>query len=196
MHTPLPCLIIIDMQKGMARPEAGSRNNPDAEQNIAQLLHAWRAAGAHIVHVRHISRSPTSPFAPGQSGVEFQEALLPQKHEHVVEKNVTDAFIHTGLERWLRVREVNELVLVGVSTNYSVEASARTAGNLGFKTVVVSDATFAFAMRDYGGVQRSADEVHAMSLANLDGEYATIRDTQFYSAFAEMMGNECARSLT
>ncbi|MDB5792157.1 MAG: cysteine hydrolase [Massilia sp.] len=166
------------MQKGMARPAAGSRNNPDAESHIARLLNAWRAAGAHVVHVRHISRSPTSPFAPGQPGVEFQDALMPLPHEHVVEKNVTDAFIHTALERWLRVRGVDELVLVGVSTNQSVEASARTAGNLGFRTVVVSDATFAFAMRDYAGVPRSAEEVHAMSLANLDGEYATIKDTQ------------------
>ena len=178
MHTALPCLIIIDMQMGMARPEAGSRNNPEAQSHIVQLLHAWRAAGAHVVHVRHISRSPTSPFAPGQSGVEFQETLLPLAHEHVVEKNVTDAFIHTTLERWLRVREVDEIVLVGVATNYSVEASARTAGNLGFKTVVVSDATFAFAMRDYVGAQRSAEEVHAMALANLDGEYAAIKTTQ------------------
>jgi nicotinamidase-related amidase len=68
-------------------------------------------------------------------------------------------------------------VLAGVSTNNSVEASARTAGNLGFDTVVVLDATFAFAMRDYAGVQRSADEVHAMSLANLMSDYATIKDT-------------------
>ena len=175
MNTSLPCLIIIDMQKGMANPAAGSRNNPQAEDNIALLLQAWRKGGAHIVHVRHISRSPTSPFAPGQSGVAFQEALQPLPHEHVLEKNVPDAFINTALERWLRVRGLNEVVLVGVSTNNSVEASARTAGNLGFSTVVVSDASFAFAMRDYAGVQRSADEVHAMSLANLDGEYATIK---------------------
>ena len=72
---------------------------------------------------------------------------------------------------------MDEVVFVGVSTNYSVEASARTAGSLGFKTVVVSDATFAFAMRDYAGVQRSAEEVHAMSLANLDGEYARVFHT-------------------
>jgi len=178
VNKPLPCLIIIDMQKGMANTPADSRNNPRAEDNIAQLLQAWRAANAHVVHVRHISRSPDSAFAPGQSGVEFQEALQPLRHEHVVEKNVPDAFINTALERWLRVRELNRIVLVGVSTNNSVEASARTAGNLGFDTVVVSDATFAFAMTDYAGRIRSADEVHAMSLANLSGEYATIMDTR------------------
>jgi nicotinamidase-related amidase len=172
------CLIIIDMQKGMARAPAGRRNNPAAEQNIANLLQAWRAHAKPIVHVRHISRSGSSPFAPGQPGAEFQDDLQPLPHEHVVEKNVTDAFIHSGLERWLRVRGIEELVFVGVATNYSVEASARTAGNLGFNTVVVADASFAFAMTDHAGTQRSADEVHAMALANLDGEYARILDTR------------------
>lgn len=38
----------------------------------------------------------------------------------------------------------------------------------------MADATFAFAKRDYDGVPRSAAEVHAMALANLDGEYATV----------------------
>jgi nicotinamidase-related amidase len=184
VNKPLPCLIIIDMQKCMADPAAGSRNNPQAEDNIAQLLQAWRAAGANIVHVRHISRSSRSLFSPGQPGAEFQQAFLPLSHEHVVEKNVPDAFVNSALERWLRVRGLNELVLVGVSTNNSVEASARTAGNLGFATVVVLDATFAFAMRDYAGVQRSADEVHAMSLANLMSDYATIKDTR--SVLAEL----------
>jgi nicotinamidase-related amidase len=55
-----------------------------------------------------------------------------------------------------------------------VESTARTSGNLKFKTYVVSDATFAFSKTDYSGVYRGADEVHAMSLANLDGEYATV----------------------
>lgn len=173
----LPALIIIDMQNCMASPAAGQRNNPEAERNIAALLAAWRRKRAPVVHVRHISRSPASGFAPGQPGAAFQDAFLPQGEEHVVEKNVPDAFIQSGLERWLRVRGIEDLVIVGVSTNNSVEASARSAGSLGFRTTVVADATFAFAMRDYAGTPRSADEVHAMSLANLDGEYAAIAAT-------------------
>lgn len=177
MSKRAPTLIIVDMQKGMASPSAGPRNNPNAERNVEALLKAWRDAGATLVHVRHMSRTPGSPFWPGQSGVEFQDELIPLPTEYVVEKNVPDAFVNTGLERWLHARGITDLVIVGVSTNNSVEATARTAGNLGFQTQVVSDATFAFDKTDYHGTLRTADEVHAMALANLDGEYATVTST-------------------
>jgi nicotinamidase-related amidase len=176
-HREIPALIIVDMQRGMAEPSAGVRNNPHAEQAIAETLKAWRQAGAPVVHVRHISRTPGSPFWPGQPGVEFQPDLQPLNSEHVVEKNVPDAFIHSGLERWLRVRGIGAVALVGVSTNNSIEATARSAGNLGFETYVAADATFAFAKADYNGHLRSAEDVHAMALANLDGEYATVTTT-------------------
>jgi nicotinamidase-related amidase len=167
-------LLIVDMQVGMTWPGAAGRNNHRAEEVIAALLGTWRTRGRPVVHIRHISRTPGSPFWPGQPGVEFQPALAPLPSEHVVEKNVPDAFINTGLERWLHVRGISSVVIVGVSTNNSVESTARTAGNLGFKTFVVSDGTFAFSKTDFGGVHRSADEVHDMALANLDGEYATV----------------------
>jgi len=170
-------LIIIDMQKGMRSPRLPPRNNPQAEDNIARLLAAWREAGQPVVNVRHISRSPTSVFAPGQEGVEFQERFTPLAQEHVVEKNVPDAFVNTGLERWLHARGIRRVVIAGVSTENSVEASARTAGNIGFETVVVADACFTFDKRDFGGSLRSAEEVHLMALANLHSEYAEVRAT-------------------
>ncbi len=174
MNNDPVALIIVDMQRCMKGFAAGIRNNPDAERNIQRLSEGWRSAAWPVIHVRHMSRSPSSPFWPGQPGVEFQTELTPLDNEHVVEKNVPDAFIHTGLEHWLHVRGIRQLVIVGVSTNISVESTARTAGNLGFEVAVVSDATYAFQKKDYAGVLRSADEVHAMSLANLDGEYATV----------------------
>lgn len=170
-------LIIIDMQKGMCEPKLGRRNNPQAEDNIDRLLAAWRAFGGIVIHVRHISRSPESVFWPGQLGAEFQDRFTPQGVEHVIEKNVTDAFTQSGLERWLHVRGIKEVVIVGVSTNYSVEASARTAGNLGLLTYVVSDATFTFDRKDLTGVMKHAEDIHLMSLSNLQGEYATVLST-------------------
>lgn len=178
MNSKSIALLVVDMQRGMCGAAPGERNNPAAESNIEALLAAWRKSGFPIVHIRHISRTPGSPFWPGQLGAEFQPEFLPLADEHVVEKNVPDAFVHSGLERWLHVRGIHRLVIVGVSTSNSVEATARTASCLGFRVFVVADGTFAFAKVDYSGVRRSAGEVHAMSLANLDGEYASILNTE------------------
>ncbi|CAE6756019.1 hypothetical protein R69927_06465 [Paraburkholderia domus] len=175
-------LILIDLQKGIQFPKLGRRNNPDAEHHLAALLAHWRGSARPVVHVRHISREPDSVFWPGQSGVEFQTAFEPQDSEHVVEKNVPDAFIASGLERWLRTRQIAQVVIAGVITNNSVEATARTAGNLGFTTLVASDAAFTFDMRDLNGRMWVAEDVHALSLANLAMDYAEIATT------AEILG--------
>ncbi|MES1196871.1 MAG: cysteine hydrolase family protein [Steroidobacter sp.] len=169
-----PALIIIDMQQGMRWPSSGVRNNPDAESNIEKLLAHWRKLRAPVVHLHHRSRTPGSPFHPDQPGIEVQPVFTPHEGEHVMEKNTPDAFINGNLAQWLRTHHIDAVVIVGVSTNNSVEATARTAGNLCFKTYVIADACFAFAKKDFDGVQRTAQEVHAMSLANLDGEYATV----------------------
>ncbi len=79
-------LIIIDMQQGMATEKAGERNNPQTEANIQRLLATWRQSQQPVVHVRHLSRSPESPFWPGQSGVLFQPAFEPLATEHIVDK--------------------------------------------------------------------------------------------------------------
>lgn len=172
-----PALVIIDMQRGMQAPHLGPRNNPSAERNIAALLAHWRAQGYPVVHIRHISRSPDSVFRPGQPGCEFQPALAPLAEEAVFEKNVPDAFIATQLERWLRVRSIDALVMVGVATNNSVEATARTGGNLGFRVRVVSDATFTFDQRDLSGRLWPAEDIQALSLSNLAMDYATVVST-------------------
>lgn len=173
-HTANATLIVIDMQRGMADPKSGRRNNPQAEDNMAALLAAWRTAARPVVHVRHMSRSPESVFWPGQAGAEFQQRFVPLAAEHVVEKHVTDAFACSGLERWLHVRGITEVVIVGVATNYSVEATARSAACLGFTTWVVSDACFTFDRPDLTGAPRPAEDIHLVSLSNLQGEYATV----------------------
>lgn len=166
--------ILIDMQQCMADPGRGPRNNPGAEDAMARLLQAWRAACQPVVHVRHLSRQPASGFWPGQPGAAFQDRFTPQAEELLVDKYVTDAFLHSTLERSLRIRGISRLVLVGVSTNYSVEATARSAGSLGFDTMVVADATYTFDRSLSDDPLHRAETIHRASLNNIDGEYGTV----------------------
>jgi nicotinamidase-related amidase len=171
-------LLVIDLQKAIDHPSWGERNNPQAEQNVAALLAAWRLNQRPIYHIRHDSAEPASHYRPGQPGNDFKPEAQPLDGETIIPKTTNSAFIGTSLEASLRAAKQAILVVTGVITNNSVEATVRMAGNLGFETYLVEDACFTFGRKDWGGMWRTAAEVHAMSLANLDGEYCAVARTK------------------
>ncbi len=178
--TPLPdntALLIIDVQDGLDDPTWGRRNNPEAERNMARLLAAWRTNGRPIFHVQHMSVRPTSPLRPNQPGNAIKRIVAPQGDEPVIQKTVNSAFIGTNLEARLRQAGIQSVVIVGLTTNHCVETSVRMAGNLGFTTYVVADATATFDRTGYDGAHFPAETVHAVSLASLHGEFATVVTT-------------------
>jgi nicotinamidase-related amidase len=175
-------LLLIDLQQAVDHSSWGPRNNPDAEANVARLLQEWRARHLPLVHVRHDSTDPMSTYRPGQVGHEFKPEAVPLEGEIVVAKHTNSAFIGTDLEARLRSNGLLTLVVVGVSTSNSVEATVRMAGNLGFRTLLVADGCFTFDRKDWSGRLRTASEVHDMSLANLDGEYCTVVTTDWLVA--------------
>jgi nicotinamidase-related amidase len=172
-----PALILIDLQKAIDHASWGERNNPRAEENVARLLAAWRGKKLPVYHVRHDSTEPESTYRPGQPGNEFKPVAAPLDGEPVIVKRTNSAFIGTDLEERLRTAGHRRLAMAGVITNNSVEATVRMAGNLGFDVMLVEDAGFTFGRRDWHGRWRTADEVHALSLANLHGEYCTVVTT-------------------
>jgi nicotinamidase-related amidase len=170
-------LIIIDVQKGFDEPVWGERNNPQAEDNIVRLLEAWRKHRRPIFHVQHMSLSPTSPLNPNHPGNAIKDALIPRAGEPLIQKNVNSAFIGTDLEQQLRQIGCNSLVIVGLTTPHCVSTTTRMAGNLGFETYLVSDATAAFALTGHDGRKFSAQEIHEVTLVTLNSEFATVVET-------------------
>lgn len=172
--SPRAALLVIDLQRAIDHPSWGTRNHPDAEATGQRVLAAWRASGRAVFHIRHDSTEPQSTYRPGQPGHDFKPGFEPLAGEAVVPKSVNSAFIGTGLEARLRAAGHTQLAVLGVITNNCIEATVRMAGNLGFDTWLVEDACFTFGRKDWRGVERTADEVHALSLANLDGEYCRV----------------------
>jgi nicotinamidase-related amidase len=170
-------LLLIDLQQAIDHPDWGIRNNPGAEQQAARLLAHWRARQWPVIHVRHNSIEPKSHYRPNQPGNDFKPETAPIPGELVIVKSTNSAFIGTNLEAKLRADGHTALVVAGVITNNSVEATVRMAGNLGFSTWLAEDACFTFGRTDWNGIQRSAEEVHALSVANLDGEYCAVITT-------------------
>lgn len=173
-------LIVIDVQMGFAHRDASGepRSCVGAEDNISHLLAVFRARNFPIVHVHHHSNETGSVFTKGTAGAEVQEFAKPQSGEQLIVKNVNSAFIGTDLEQQLNALGNPQLVICGATANHCVETSTRMAGNLGFDAIYVSDAVWAYGCIGPDGAVFTADQVHSMSMANLDGEFAQVLSTE------------------
>ncbi len=171
-------LLVIDVQCAFNDPMWGERNNPLAERNIADLLAGWRATERPIMHVRHRNSESGGRFHPDAPGFAVKPEARELPGETVLTKQVNSAFIGTDLEARLRAGRITTVVIVGITTDHCVSTTTRMAANLGFDTVIVSDATATFERPGPDGRHYSADEMHDTALASLNGEFATVASKQ------------------
>ena len=176
-----PALMLIDIQKGFDNIKywGGQRNNLNAEENAGKLLRLWRKNDLPIFHIKHCSSNPASPLHETNAGNEFRDIVKPINDEPVIKKNVNSAFIGTDLKEQLDKAKITKLVIVGLTTDHCVSTSTRMAGNLGFDTFVVSDATATFNKKGLEGQNYSAELIHETALASLNDEFATVVTTNF-----------------
>jgi nicotinamidase-related amidase len=172
-------LIVVDVQRAFDQWEAAGkrRNNPHAVARIVDLLTAFRDRAAPIFHIRHQGTRPNSSFLPEATGFAVKDEAREIVGEPVIVKRVNSAFIGTDLEARLRAAGIGTLVICGATTNHCVETTTRMAGNLGFDARLVRDATWTFDRIGPDGDAHSAADIHAMTLANLNGEFARIVST-------------------
>jgi len=175
-----PALLLIDIQKGMDDIDywGGERNNPGAEKNAARLLKFWRDNQLPVFHIQHCSTNPKSRLAEGQPGHEIKEIVKPDAGEPLIKKNVNSAFIGTDLKEQLDKNKISKLVIVGLTTEHCVSTTTRMAGNFGYDTYLVSDATAAFNKTTADGKKFSAQIIHDTAVAMLENEFATIVKTE------------------
>jgi nicotinamidase-related amidase len=159
-------LLIIDAQEATGDPRRGASDPTEADRNIAALIGAWRAEDLPLVHVTR---------RPGASGSPLAPAVPPLHGELVIVRNATSAF-GADLEARLDELGVTTLVFCGALATHALEASARHAGDLGYQVFVVADACRAADTIDLQGRLWPAEDVRALSLAQLKGETATIVD--------------------
>ncbi len=171
-------LILVDVQKAWDDPVWGRRNNPQAEENIATLLHAWRETRRPVFIIQHLSRIPNSPLRPGAPGCELKDIVRPLDGEPVLQKQVHSSFIGTDLEERLRRADITAVFTAGFMTNHCVETTTRMASDLGFHAHLVSDAAATFDRKGPDGALHTAEEIHAMTLTNLYQDFATIVTTE------------------
>lgn len=176
-------LLLIDVQKGVNDTQyyggdAGRRNNPNAETNIAEILTEWRKTGGQVAFTRHDSREAGSPLKLSLESGSQLAGLEPSDGDIVVTKDVNSGFVGTSLELDLRRAGIQRLIVVGFFTNVCVETTVRMAGNMGFDTYLVHDACATMNRAGLDGTDYEPDLVHKMSVANLNGEFCTAISTR------------------
>lgn len=175
-----PALILVDIQKGLDEEEyyGGNRNNKDAEEKAAKILHTWRTLQLPIFHLQHASQNPNSKLHPAHPGFEIKDVVKPLDSEPIIVKNVNSGFIGTDLKQQLDTQKITTVVIVGLTTNHCVSTTARMAGNYGYKTILISDATATFDRIGINGEKYSSEVIHLTTLASLKDEFAEIITTQ------------------
>ncbi|MGI9648443.1 MAG: cysteine hydrolase family protein [Acidimicrobiia bacterium] len=167
-------LLVVDVQAGFDDPVWGTRNNPACEGNVAALIASWREAGRPVVFVRHDSVSERSPLRPGRPGNALKPEVIGEP-DLLVTKHVNSAFYgDPDLHEWLTGRGITGVAITGIQTNMCCETTARMAGNLGYETLFVLDATYTFDLPAHGGGTVTADELARVTATNLQDEFADV----------------------
>jgi len=169
-------IIIIDAQVEYTAGPLALNGIDDALANIRQLLERARALGCPVIHVAH-KGPPGRPFDPNTGG-RIIDSVAPVDGEPVVLKNLPNAFAGTDLTERISEEPGRPLVICGFMTHMCVSATARAATDLGFETVVVSDACATRPLPSAtGGNAVSASDVHAATLAALADRFSVVSTT-------------------
>jgi nicotinamidase-related amidase len=147
-------LLALDFQHDNITATAGIKEARVLE-NSARVLDAARRRGLRVIHITASVRRDyldmprasalwmklreSKTLILGTPGAEIHPLVAPRPDELVINKSCVDPFLTTNLGQALINFDVNTLVLIGLWTNYVVEATARHAADMGYHVIVVAD---------------------------------------------------------
>lgn len=167
-------LLLAEFQKDYFDGKKPLEGSMLAATQAQHILHACREKKLPIIHVQHISTHPNaSYFLPCTKGAEFYAHLQPVKSETVIKKHYPNSFKDTGLLNYLIKNQINHLIICGMTTELTVDATVRAAYDLGFACTVIHDACAAQPL-EFNHNPISAENVHFAFLAALEPIYANV----------------------
>ncbi|HSM18553.1 MAG TPA: isochorismatase family protein [Gemmatimonadales bacterium] len=136
---PAEALLIVDAQVAMLAGEKPVASAADVLAALARLSSAARVAGALVVYLQN-DGLPGSSDAAGTDGWQIHPQIRPAAGDLVLRKAGDDGFAGTELERRLVAAGVHTLAVGGCLSEMCVAATARSATERGFATIVVRGA--------------------------------------------------------
>ncbi|MEU9700713.1 cysteine hydrolase family protein [Streptomyces sp. NPDC047981] len=160
---PAEALLVVDVQTAFV---TGPGAVPDARRLLdrtAALIARARESGALVVHVQN-DGPPDSDCAPHTPGWQLHHPVEPGPTEAVVRKVRDDGFAGTSLSGLLTGAGVRALAVCGMMSEMCVQATARTALELGYRVVLPYDA---HATHDIPAAPGIADAVPAATVSRV-----------------------------
>ena len=108
-----------------------------------ELIHKARQNDIEVIFVRH-DDGIGNELTKGNEGFEIYEGFQPMDDEVVFDKNVNSSFKDTGLLEYLRKKEENTIVIVGLQTDYCIDATIKAGFEHGFKMIVPANTNSTF----------------------------------------------------
>ena len=127
-------LMVVDTQRGCFNETLYKFE--EVKENIKRLINTARKNGMEVIYIRH-DDGPGTELDKGQPNYEVFDEFAPNENERIFDKNVNSAFHPmTGLTEHLEQKGVKEIITVGVSTDYCMDATIKSGFEHGFKMIV------------------------------------------------------------
>lgn len=96
-----------------------------------------RQAGLEVIHVRHHDQE----LVKGTADWEIHSTVAPLASEKIFDKTFNSAFKETGLHAYLQEKGIEQLIIMGMATNFCIDTTIKVAYELGYKVAVLQDGT-------------------------------------------------------
>lgn len=134
-------LLVVDVQTALIN--YNPYNKAEFIANIRRLLETARQSEIEVVYVRHNDKNG-SELEHGTDGWQIFNLVSPQSDDMVFDKNYNSAFKETGLKSYLDGKGISDLILVGMQTEYCIDATCKVAFEYGYSITIPSGTTSTF----------------------------------------------------
>ena len=134
-------LLVVDTQKGITN--SGLYQFKVFETNVKELICKARQNDIEVIFVRH-DDGVGNELTKGNESFEIYEGFQPMADEVIFDKRVNSAFKDTGLLEYLRRKKKNTIIIVGLQTDYCIDATIKAGFEHGFRMIVPANTNSTF----------------------------------------------------